>query len=358
MSGALKRSSKLRHRLRITGEGMERETMAHMIDGNSFAYVGAAAWHGLGVKVADGATGAEMLKAAGMEWRVQRRAIAMRPSDGSKDRMVTAALDGYRAIVRSDNDFVFQVASSGYEPVQNAEIVDFFREYCEAGHATMETVGALKDGAVVWALARLNGGSTKTLQGVDELRGYMLLATSHDGSVRTTGKPTQVRVVCNNTLTAAFGEKSEHVFSMKHTRKFGAADRENAQKVMGMASAQVARTNDLAAELAAVTIDHDGWMTFIGKLLGEENVIDAKTADLSRVAAAIQDATIESPGSNLVTARGTLWGAVNGVTWYADRTARARSDSNRLFSSWFGPNESLKKSAMNVALEMAGISAR
>jgi phage/plasmid-like protein (TIGR03299 family) len=326
--------------------------MAHMIENNMMAYTGAVPWHGLGVKVNEGATGAEMLAAAGMEWKVQRRAIAMRPSNGDKSVMLTSQLDEFRAIVRSDNDKVFQIASDRYQPVQNSEIVDFFHEYCNAGHATMETVGGLRDGAVVWALARLNGGSTRTIGTNDELRGYMLLATSHDGSLRTIGKPTQVRVVCHNTLTAAVGEKSANTFSMKHTRKFGAADRDEAQRVMGMASKQVAETNQLAAELAAVTIDHDGWMEFMGKLLGD-GLIDPKTADLSRAAAAIQDATISSPGSALDTARGTLWGAVNGVTWYADHAARSRSDANRMFSAWFGPNEALKVKAMEVAKEMA-----
>lgn len=327
--------------------------MAHMIENNMMAYVGAKPWHGLGVEVNEEATGAEMLQAAGMEWKVQRRAIAMRPSSGDRSVMLTSQLDEFRAIVRSDNDKVFQIASDRYQPVQNSEIVDFFHEYCEAGHAVMETVGGLRDGAVVWALARLNGGSTRTIGQSDELRGYMLLATSHDGSLRTVGKPTQVRVVCHNTLTAAIGAKSANTFSMKHTRKFGAADKDEAQKVMGMASKQVAETNQLAADLAAVTIDHDGWMDFMTRLLGEDGVIDPKSADLSRVASAIQDATISSPGSALDTARGTLWGAVNGVTWYADHAARSRSDANRMFSAWFGPNEALKVKAMEVAREMA-----
>lgn len=326
--------------------------MAHMIENNMMAYVGAKPWHGLGFEVPAGSTGAEMLAIAGMDWKVQRRSIAMRPGNGDRTTMLTSQLEDFRAITRSDNDKVFQIASNRYHPVQNQEIVDFFREYCEAGHAVMETVGGLRDGAVVWALARLNGGSTANIAGVDELRGYMLLATSHDGSLRTIGKPTQVRVVCHNTLTAAFGEKSANTFSMKHTRKFGAADKDEAQRVMGMASQQVAKTNELAAQLAAVTIDHDGWMEFMGKLLGEEGVLDVKTADLSRTAAAIQDATMSSPGSTLVTARGTLWGAVNGVTWYADHAAKTRSDSNRMFSAWFGPNEALKVKAMEVAREI------
>jgi hypothetical protein len=94
--------------------------MAHMIENNMMAYTGAVPWHGLGVKVNEGASGAEMLQAAGMEWKVQRRAIAMRPSNGDKSVMLTSQLDEFRAIVRSDNDKVFQIASDRYQPVQNA----------------------------------------------------------------------------------------------------------------------------------------------------------------------------------------------------------------------------------------------
>lgn len=327
--------------------------MAHMIENNMMAYKGQEPWHGLGFRVDESATGAEMLVTAGMNWTVQRRAIAMRPGNGNKSIMLTSQLDEYRAIVRSDNDTVFQVASNRYQPVQNAEIVEFFREYCEAGHATMETLGGLRNGAVVWALARLNGGSSTVLQGGDQLKGYMLLATSHDGSLRTIGKPTQVRVVCHNTLTAALGE-GKNVFSMKHTRKFDAGVRDEARRVMGMAIEQIQQTNSIADQLSRVTIDHQGWMEFMSKLMGED-LLDPKTADLSKTAIAIQEATMTSPGSNLSSARGTLWGAVNGVTWFADHTARSRSDSNRLFSAWFGPNELLKNSAMNAAIELAGL---
>jgi phage/plasmid-like protein (TIGR03299 family) len=353
--------------------------MAHMIENNMIAWKGAKPWHGLGFEVNENATGAEMLTIAGLDWKVQRRAIAMRPGDGSKDRMLTSQLDDYRAIVRSDNDTVFQVASNRYHPVQNAEIVEFFREYCEAGHAKMETVGGLRNGAVVWALARLNGGSTTTLAGGDELRGYMLLATSHDGSVKTIGKPTQVRVVCHNTLTAAFGEKNQQTFAMRHTRKFDGRAQSEAQRVMGMAIEQIKTTNTVADKLSKVTIDAAGRMEFLSKLLDNggsvlqtivnvqsddrsllNRVIDGDGPDgdenkLNRVGKAVLDAIIESPGSHLPSAEGTLWGAVNGVTWFADHVSKSRSDSNRMMSSWFGPNENLKNKALQVAVDMAGI---
>jgi phage/plasmid-like protein (TIGR03299 family) len=328
--------------------------MAHQIENNQFAYKGQAAWHGLGTQVPAEATGEEMLVVAGLNWTVKRRQLAMRSATTDR-RMLTEPLAGFRAIVRSDTDHVFQVASDRYQPVQNREIVDFFREFCEAGHATVETVGALRDGAVIWALARLNGGSTAEIMRDDKLQGYMMLATSHDGSLKTIGKPTQVRVVCGNTLQIALSD-SRPSYSLKHSSKFTVQQKSEAKRVMGMALEQVQAQAQLAAELAAVTVDHDGWMEFMGKLLGEDAVLDARTAELSRVAADIQESTLASPGSNLASARGTLWGVVNGVTHYVDHVARARSDSNRLFSAWFGDGERMKNTAVRVAAEMAGIS--
>ena len=375
--------------------------MAHMIENNMMAYVGAKPWHGLGFEVPIGATGQQMLEIAGLNWLVQRRAIAMRSvnADGTVDRttMLTAELDSYRAIVRADTNQVFQVASDRYHPVQNAEIVDFFREYCEAGHASIETLGGLRNGAVVWALAKLNGGSTATLAGVDELRGYMLLATSHDGSLLTIGKPTQTRVVCWNTLSASLGlhggklgKVGDKEFRMRHTRKFGPSERENAQKTMGMAIEQVQATNELAGKLSTVKIDERGRTEFVNRLLGTNagaaiqttvkvaqpdngiSILDSiilnthieaihakstpgETEEFNRVGKAIIDAIVSSPGANLSTAKDTLWGAVNGVTYYADHAAKTRSDGNRMFSSWFGPNETLKRDAVTIAASMAGI---
>lgn len=329
--------------------------MSHEIVNNQMSYVGAEPWHGLGVQLPDGATGAQMLQAAGLDWRVNRHVLAMKDAAGN---LITGPLANYRAIVRSTDHHVYQIATDSYQPVQNLEVADFFREYCEAGHASMETFGGLRDGAVIWALAKLNGGSNANLGSGDELRGYMLLATSHDGSLKTIGQPTQVRVVCHNTLTAALGSTdAHHTFRLSHRSKFDERMKDEARRVMGCAIEQVARTNELAAELSRVTLDESGWLTFMQKLMGSADaVIDPATAELTRVAEDIREATISSPGSALPTARGTFWGAVNGVTYFVDHVKRSRSQQNRVWSAWFGDGYRMKQSAVQVACEMAGIS--
>lgn len=325
-------------------------TMAHLIENNMIAYKNETPWHGLGYRVNADATGAEMLKVAGLDWKVNRRSLAMRGIDGQT--LLTETLKDFKAIVRSDNDHVFCIPTAKYNVVQNAEIVDLFREYCAAGHASMETVGGIRNGAVVWALAKLNGGSEATLKGGDKLTGYVLMSTSHDGSLSTSAKATQVRVVCQNTLTAAMRGGAD--FRMKHSSKWTQERAEEAKAALGIAMEQVQRINKVAEALSNVNIDHSDWLTFMGKLMGEDKVLDTKSAALTRVAADIQEATISSPGAELESAKGTLWGAVNGVSYYTDHM-RGRTQDTRLASAWFGDSDLLKRSAVNVALEMAGV---
>ena len=358
--------------------------MAHMIENNMIAYKGATPWHGLGIAVDANMTGAEMLKTAKMDWKVQRRALAMRDATGKS--LVTDTLSNFRAIVREDTNQVFQVATDRYFPVQNAAVVEFFREFCEAGHATMETVGGLKGGAIVWALARLNGATDTAIGkgGVDKMRGYILLATSHDGSIVTIGQATDVRVVCWNTLSAAIGDKSAQ-FRMKHSTKFTDARRAEAQRIMGMASEQIVANHETIAQLAKVKIDDKGRTEFVTRLLGGEGLLDqvlndttqdhaaigkgllggmlddaesngkaTAETDLGRLGKAILAAMIDSPGSDLVTAKDTLWGAVNGVTYHVDH-ARGRSQDTRLNAAWFGQGDRLKRDAMKIAADMAGV---
>lgn len=377
----------------------------------SGAFVGTGAWHNDGNVIAQGidlyerikrgeVPADELLELAGLNWPVEKAMIAMRPvgfvpGTSATDLFDTGHLKDYRAIRRGDTGQVFQIASTRYNPIQNAEIVEFFRDYCEAGHATIETLGSLKDGAVVWCLARLNGASDSLIGGVDEQRGYMLLCTSHDGSVVLTGKPTAVRVVCWNTLSAALGPKGANnrygatdreakTFRMRHSRKFDSVARSEAHEVMGMAIERIAQVNALSAKLAQVQIDAEGRLEFIDRLIGSASLLDAIVDDtpapgsdllsmaventqrqhltvsereerLSRVGKAILDSMLTSPGSELPTALNTLWGAVNGVTYFADHSSNARSDDNRTFSAWFGPGQTLKNQAVDIAVQMAGI---
>jgi hypothetical protein len=69
---------------------------------------------------------------------------------------------------------------SRYNVVQPREVLEFYRDLTEVAGYELETAGALKAGRKFWALART--GKSAALKGKDVVNGYLLLATSCDGS--------------------------------------------------------------------------------------------------------------------------------------------------------------------------------
>lgn len=361
--------------------------MIEVVNGvGQMAYRSEVPWHGkgYGCTAEDIAALSQMssldraqwwLKASQTDFIIQRRMLAMRQGDG--EGLMVDPLKGYRAIVREDTNEVFQIATTRYQPVQNLEIVSFFNEYCEAGHAELETVGAIDGGRKIWALAKI--GQDKV--GENDLKTvYALIATSHDGTIQTIAKGTDVYVVCQNTLDAAIATKGKAEFRLKHSGKFTEAKRREAQETIGIFREQSQHATEVANRLASVSVDHSGRVEFIRRLLGGESILEqvvndagpvhytnglldtmvanheqaeAKPEELGRLGKALLDAMVSSPGSKLPERDGTLWGAVNGVTYHVDHE-RGRNQDNRLDGAWFGDGARLKRDAVRVALEIAG----
>ena len=63
--------------------------------------------------------------------------------------------------------------------------------------------------------------------------------------------------------------------------------------------------------------------------------------------------TCDQPGADL--GRGTWWEAFNAVTYMTDHEI-GRSADTRLQSAWYGQNRNLKTKALELAVEMAGVS--
>lgn len=125
---------------------------------------------------------------------------------------------------------------SDYQTIQNADLVaaldafmDSTRAYvaehpdCGLELPSFETMGTLDNRRRFWAMIKL-GGFSVAIPGAqadgqeanDEIVAYLLVTTSHDGKSLASVSVVFVRVVCNNTLTAAL-DTEQRIFNIKHT---------------------------------------------------------------------------------------------------------------------------------------------
>ena len=142
-------------------------------------YVDTPPWHNLGTQLKTTPSSEEAIRFARLDWRVAK--VPLYVAGGTRLHEVHDRF----ALVREDtlgkpDCSVFGIAGRDYVPLQNAEAFEFFDPIVKEGDAVYETAGALGKGERVWVLARLCG-EMQVAEG-DDIRRYLLLSNSHDGT--------------------------------------------------------------------------------------------------------------------------------------------------------------------------------
>lgn len=227
--------------------------------------------------------------------------------------------------------------------------MEFYRDLTESAGYELETAGVLKGGRKFWALAR--SGLSTSLKGQDAVNGYLLLATSCDGSLATVATPTTVRVVCNNTLTIAVDGMTQGV-RVPHSTEF------DARRVKQQLGISVSQWDDFMVRMKALAerkISRDEARAYFQAVIcnAEEPLDDPSRLPNYRALNRVQKLYHgEGRGADLCTARDTAWGLLNAVTEYVDHEKRARSNDYRMDSAWFGQGANLKDKALASALAL------
>lgn len=313
--------------------------MAHLVE--TMAYAGDTPWHGLGVKVPSDLSPRQMMEKAGLDWTVEKYASYVEV-DGSR---IPTGLD---ALIRSTDNRVLTNVGEGWNPVQNEEAFNFFAEYCAAGDMEMHTAGSLKNGEIVWVLAKVN--ESFDVVSNDRVDSFLLFSNPHQYGKTINVRFTPIRVVCNNTLTLSLNTGSKNEVRLNHRREFNP---ELVKEQLGIAHEKFAMYRDVAKFLSSKRATQDNLVQYFNNVfpLAEGRRTAVKTVDdLSRTAKSAFEYLETQPGAEY--ARGTWWQAVNTVTYMTDHVL-GRSADTRLQSAWFGANQVKKVSAMNLAKDMA-----
>lgn len=318
--------------------------MAHELemigDEASMAYVGDVPWHGLGVRVPADVSPIQMLEAAKLDWRVEKVPLT---ADYAGKKLFT----DHSALIRDRDGRVLDVITDDWNPMQNEDAFAFFNDFVAAGDMEMHTAGSLKDGKIVWGLAKVSE-SFELFGGRDQVDSYLLFTNPHSYGQSIDVRFTPIRVVCNNTLTLSLNSQSKNMVKVSHRREF---DADLVKETLGVAKHKLAQYKEMAEYLSKKRYNNETVVDYFKRVFPVLTQKEDSQKELSKSAAfALNDALDSQPGAEY--GRGTWWQAFNTVTYMTDHTIGRTADA-RLQSAWYGANKNLKTKALELAVEMA-----
>ena len=321
--------------------------MAHLLE--QMAYVGQTPWHELGNQLPAKQPLEVWAKEAGMDWTIRETPVRfMADQAGALGSIMT--FEDQKVLYRSDTKAPLSVVSNRYQVVQPKDVLEFYRDLTEISGYELETAGVLKAGKKFWALART--GKEAALKGTDVVKGYILLATSCDGTLATTATPTTIRVVCNNTLSIALNGATSAI-KVPHSTSF---DADAVKRQLGIA---VSGWDSFIYKMKVLSErrvkSHEAMNFFLKVLCQTDGSADAALG-LTNERALKKVQTLydgHGRGAELQAAKGTAWGLLSAVTEFVDHERRARSQEYRLDSAWFGQGAALKQRALDHAFQLA-----
>ena len=309
--------------------------MIEMIDGKaSMAWAGETPWHGLGTQVSNDLTPEQMLKAADLDWKVVP-GPAYATIGGEQVDI------GRSALVRDRDNKVLDVITNDWVPNQNSDAFDFFNDFVAAGEMEMHTAGSLRDGQLVWALAKVKDGFE--LFNGDAVESYLLFTNPHKYGSSIDVRFTPIRVVCNNTLSLSLSSTANQVVKVSHRNEFNG---DNVKEMLGVAKEKLQSYKEMATYLGSKRFTDENIVDYFKRVFP----VSGAKKELSKNAEIALNIIDQQPGAEF--AEGTWWQAFNAVTFMTDHVI-GRSADTRLQSAWYGYNKGLKTRALETAVEMA-----
>jgi phage/plasmid-like protein (TIGR03299 family) len=312
----------------------------------SFASFREPAWHGLGTVFTEEKTTSEMLAAANLDnWNVRLEDVII-PDSLTSDK-------SYQYVIRTNptdktQTDILGVVGERYVPLQNEDLFAFGDNILDGG-GRWETAGSIKGGRQVFGSLALERETVLDPNGVaDVVKTYLLINTSHDGSISIQASITPVRVVCANTLNLALGAKRNKIkqsFKIRHTQSANGRV-QIARQALGLANAYMDSFDLMAHAMIQKEITaqqfNDILLNAYPKPESEKKIAITKWSN--KIDTLNDIYTGEFNGM----IAGTAWGAFNALTERLDwfRSSRGNSESMLAAASGFDPVTTAEKNRL------------
>jgi phage/plasmid-like protein (TIGR03299 family) len=292
----------------------------------AFASLREPAWHNLGTVFNEEVSTKEMLELAHLDkWNVRLEEIEIPKGFASdKSHFFVARTNPFD----SKQTDILGVVGERYRVLQNEDLFEFGDALLDGG-GRWETAGSIKGGRQVFGSLALEREVVIDEKGVgDKINSYLLVNTSHDGSIAIQASVTPVRVVCANTLNLALGSgvgrnrTVKQSFKIRHTQT-AQGKVQAAREALGIANAYLDQFSIMANELIQREITQDKFAQIINLAYPAPDK-DSKQIALTKWANKVStiEEIYQSDTTNMIA--GTAWGALNAMTERLDWWRSAR----------------------------------
>ena len=320
----------------------------------SFASFREPAWHNLGTVFDTEKNTSEMLVAANLNnWNVRLEDLEI-PSSLVSDK-------SYQYVVRTNptdksQTDVLGIVGERYVPLQNEDLFAFGDNILDGG-GRWETAGSLNGGRVVFGSLALERETVLDPNGVaDVVKTYLLINTSHDGSIAIQASITPVRVVCANTLNVALNRtrKKDGVkqsFKIRHTQT-AQGKVAVARQALGMANSYMDAFDKMAHAMIAKEISAKDFNDIILAAYPKPD-LDTKGA-VKKWENKVDMINDIYTGEFNGMISGNAWGAFNALTERLDWYRSARSGNNESMfaaASGFDPATNAEKNRLLTVVQ-------
>jgi phage/plasmid-like protein (TIGR03299 family) len=320
--------------------------MAHNLETNgnevAFALRGTPAWHNLANRIfsQDEEVSTQLMldEAKLSNWDVRLSPVAEHiPSEWNDS-------SGAQYVIRN-NPFgngtdVLSVVGSRYKVVQNEDLFSFADNILDGdSRCAWESAGSLKAGKVVFGSLTVPREMVLDPQGAnDKTKLYLIVWTSHDGSVAVQAAITPVRVVCQNTLNLAM-KSAKQSFKIRHTQT-AEGKIQIARETLGLTLGYFDEFEKSAQELFKQEITDKQFQDIVKTIYPKPEKDASKLAitKWDNKVILLNDLYHNSPTNANI--KGTKWGAFNALTERLDyfrSTRKSNSESKWASASGFDP---------------------
>lgn len=265
-----------------------------------------------------------------LDWEVEQRPLFFPDAQGNLVRYQDKV-----TIVRSDNEYPLGVVSSGYETVQNKDLLKLVNPMIEEGILTLHNVGYLNHGAKVFAQARIN----KEFQVIGEnYEAFITLLNGHVGNCSVAIGTTNVRVVCSNTFAMGYAD-----ISQKFRHHEGVTERiMESKEVVNYVDNSMAVYAKNADQLATEKCSATQYEKFLEAIFDKE-IKDVRESVVDKLNRLFRNGS-GNEGK-------TFYDAFNSVTQYSSHESH-KTKAARFNYANFGKGSTINQKAMDVALAM------